>query len=301
VRVGDEVLEAVLHDGFAVVPGFVEGEELAAAQESLWSNFPRPDDYFADPDAHRRYARSQFAGLRAFPAEGWAINRLAFHPDLVDAAERFFASTDIEIYKIELWAKYAGAIDYDQPLHRDYGNHSIVVPRVDGFDRQLTTFVLLSDVTVDDAPTMVVPLAHTRDVPMVPDDDGASWPMSMPHGAFADVEVPVTGPAGTLLMYRSDVFHRGSAFRAAGRSRFALLADYQRCGASWAGKMAWPSVANHPAFVEVMTHASVRERNLFGFPSPGHDYWNEQTLTDVARRYPGIDMTPYMSAVAARS
>ena len=26
---------------------------------------------------------------------------------------------------------------------------------------------------------------------------------------------------------------------------------------------------------------------------PGDDYWNEQTLADVAARYPGIDMTPY--------
>jgi len=37
----------------------------------------------------------------------------------------------------------------------------------------------------------------------------------------------------------------------------------------------------------------VRERDLFGWPRPGHDYWNEQTLTDVAARYPGIDMAPY--------
>jgi hypothetical protein len=37
----------------------------------------------------------------------------------------------------------------------------------------------------------------------------------------------------------------------------------------------------------------VRERDLFGFPRPGDGYWNEQTLADVAARYPGMDMTPY--------
>jgi ectoine hydroxylase-related dioxygenase (phytanoyl-CoA dioxygenase family) len=299
VRVSDDDLAAVRELGYAVVPGFVDRAVLTAAQERLWDEFPRPADYFADPEAHGRFARSQFAGLRAFPAKAWAINRLAFVPDLVDAAERFFATTDIEIYKIELWAKYAGAIDYDQPPHRDFGNHSLVVPRTDGMDRQLTTFVLLSDVTIDDAPTMVVPLAHTRDVPMVPDPNPTQWPMSMPPGTFTEVEVPVTGPGGTLLMYRSDVFHRGSAFRSPGRSRFALLADYQRRGASWAGKMAWPNVANHPAFVETMTEATERERELFGFPPPGHDYWNEQTLCDVGRRYPAMDMSPYRQACGA--
>ncbi len=30
---------------------------------------------------------------------------------------------------IELWAKYSGAIDYDQPLHRDFGNHTMTVPK----------------------------------------------------------------------------------------------------------------------------------------------------------------------------
>jgi hypothetical protein len=42
-----------------------------------------------------------------------------------------------------------------------------------------------------------------------------------------------------------------------------------------------------------MANASPRERDLFGFPPPGHEYWNEQTLRDVAARWPGIDMTPY--------
>ena len=39
--------------------------------------------------------------------------------------------------------------------------------------------------------------------------------------------------------------------------------------------------------------ARVRERDLFGFPRPGDAYWNEQTLADVALRYPGMDMAPY--------
>ena len=37
-------------------------------------------------------------------------------------------------------------------------------------------------------------------------------------------------------------------------------------------------------------------RRRFGFPPPGHEYWNEQTLRDVGTRWPGIDLDPYRAA-----
>ena len=90
----------------------------------------------------------------------------------------------------------------------------------------------------------------------------------------------------------SALLHRGSNFTASGRSRFSLLADYQARGATWGGKMAWPKQAPE-RWAKLMPQCTVRERDLFGFPRPGGEYWNEQTLADVALRYPGIDMTPY--------
>ena len=292
MRVPDSALDEVRTQGFTVVEGFLGADELAAAQDALWLDFPEPDAYFADPGAHEVFARSQFAGLRLFPFRGWAINRLAFHADLVDAVERYLGSADLQLYKVELWGKYAGAVDYEQPLHRDFGNHSLVVPRADGWGTQITTFILLSDVTEADGPTRVVPVQHTTHLPFVPDERGA-WTFSLPRGSLAEHEVAITGPAGTLFVYRTDVMHRGSDFTAPQRSRFALLADYQVRGPTWAGKMAWPDHALKPSFVEAMARATVRERDLFGFPRPGDPYWNAQTLTDVGRRYPIMDMTPY--------
>lgn len=116
---------------------------------------------------------------------------------------------------------------------------------------------------------------------------------SIPFGELFDREVPVVGPAGTLLLYRTDVLHRATAFAEPGRSRFVVLADYQRRGSPWAGKMAWPNSALHKNWAAVMERCSMRERDLFGFPKPGHPYWNEQTLRDVALRYPGIDISTY--------
>jgi hypothetical protein len=284
VRVPDAALEDVRQRGFALVEGFLGRDELEAAQRALWLHFPPPEDYFADPARYADYARSQFAGVLEFPYRSWDLNRLAFHPDLVDAAERFLRTTELHLYKVELWAKYAGAADYDQPLHRDYGSHSLVVPRRDGRYQQLTTFILLSDVTEEDGPTRIVPYADGKDVPFTP--------LYIEFGALADVEVPAVGPAGSLLMYRTDLLHRGSNLTGAGHSRFSLLADYQARGTTWGGKMAWPKQAPE-RWAKLMPQCSVRERDLFGFPRPGDDYWDEQTVADVALRYPGMDVTPY--------
>jgi len=215
------------------------------------------------------------------------VNRLAFHPDLVDAAERFLGTVDLHLYKVELWAKYAGAADYDQPLHRDFGSHSLVVPRVDGAYQQLTTFIYLSDVTEDDGPTRIIPFERGKDVPFTP--------LYVELGALADCEVPAVGPAGSLLAYRTDILHRGSNLTGPRSSRFSILVDFQARGTTWGGKMAWPKQSPH-RWAKLLPQCTVRERDLLGFPRPGHDYWNEQTLADVALRYPGIDMEPYRAA-----
>jgi hypothetical protein len=289
VKVPDATLDEVRHRGFSLLEGFLAPDELAAAREALSLHFPAPEDYFADPARHAQYARSQFAGVEEFPYRSWDLNRLAVHPDLVDAAERYLGTTELHLYKVELWAKYAGAIDYDQPLHRDFGSHSLVVPRLDGRYQQITTFTYLSDVTADDGPTRIVPYDRGQDVPFTP--------LYLDFGAMAEVEVPAVGPAGSLLVYRTDVLHRGSDFTGSGRSRFSLLVDFQARGTTWGGKMAWPKDSPN-RWAKFIPQCTVRQRDLFGFPRPGDAYWNEQTLTDVAARYPGMDMSPYESAAA---
>jgi hypothetical protein len=284
VRLSDAILEKVREEGFALVEGFLAPDELKAAQEALWLHFPRPEDYFAHPTRYSDYARSQFAGVEEFPYRSWDLNHLAFHPDLVDAAERYLGTPELHLYKVELWAKYAGAVDYDQPLHRDFGSHSLVAPRPDRRYQQLTTFIFLSDVTAEDGPTRIVPYRRGREVPYTP--------LYLEFGALAEAEVAAVGPAGSLLVYRTDILHRGSNFTGAGRARFSLLADYQVRGTTWGGKMAWPKQAPQ-RWAKLIPRCGVRERDLFGFPRPGDDYWNEQSLADVALRYPGMDMTPY--------
>lgn len=285
MRVTDEKLAEIWDRGFTVVEGFIDPVSLREAQEALWTIYPRPEEYFADPAKYPQFEKSQFAGIRLFPFDAWALNRLCVYPDLVDMAERFLKTTEVDLYKGELWAKYSGAINYDQFHHRDYRNHTIVVPREDQRNAQMTTFILLSDVTSADGPTKVVPLSETRHLPM-----GVA---RTTFGTFAETEVSIEAPAGSLMVYKTDVFHRGSNFTAPERSRFAILTDFKSREWRWQGKLAWPDHSEKKVWDEAMAKMSPRQRDLFGFPPAGSDYWNEQTLRDVQARYPEMDLTPY--------
>lgn len=284
-RVPDAAVAQLREEGYAVVPGFLDTDELEKVRAGLWLEHVRPEAYFEDPSAYPQYAEGQFAGLKRFPYASPDLNRLAFHPGVVDMVERFLGSSDVELYQIDLWGKYAGAVDYEQSHHCDYNWRSMVVPRRDGWRPQVSIFFLLSDVTEDSGPTKVVPAPHTRDEPLVP-------PGKEP-GAFGDVEIPITGPAGTIFAFRTDVFHRGTSITGEGRSRFVLIAGYQERGAPWAGGNTWSEHGHLDGFRAVLEQASPRERELFGFPPVGHEYWDDQTVADVQLRYPNMDMTPY--------
>ena len=159
----------------------------------------------------------------------------------------------------------------------------------------MTSFVLLSDVDEEDGPIKVVPLGAGGTRPYWPtggDKDFAGG-TGIESGAFAEAEVSVTGPAGTLFTFRTDVLHRGSQITGERRARFVLLAAYEVWGPRWTGRMGWPTDSLGPHWTAMMERATPRERELFGFPAIGDPYWDEQTLTDVQCRYPGMDMTPY--------
>ncbi len=165
MRVPDRCLADLRQRGYLVFEGFLEADELAAAQEALWLHYPRPEEYFADPAAHAWLATDQWAGIVGGPWRSWSLNRLAFHPDLLDLAERFLGSADLRLYEAELWVKCAGAVDYDQRHHRDFVNHSLVVPKRSQPATQMLSWILLSDVGEEDGPTKVVPLSVGESVP----------------------------------------------------------------------------------------------------------------------------------------
>lgn len=281
-------------DGWCVVEGLVPPDEVAAAQAALPDLFPTAEDFAADrdPERNRPFRAAADAVLAKFPFESPALNRLVLHDRLVALAEELSGTTDLRLYQGMASAKYAGgAPDYEQLLHVDYGNHTLVVPRADVGYQQVEFFVYLSDVTEGTAPTKLVPRPLTAGIPV-----NRTYLAPDQYPELYAAEVPATGPAGSVLAYRPDTYHRGTAPTDPGSARFILHVAYQPAGRDWLGYQAWPSAAEGLAWFRLVGACTVRQLVLMGFPAPGDPYWNDETLDGVAARYPALDLAPWRAA-----
>ena len=281
-------------DGFVVLPSFLLGDEIAAAVAELPALFPTADEFHddADPARNARF-RSEFGGIVDFPVAGVELNLLCVHPRLVGLAAALLRTDDLRLLSAEAWAKYTAAADYDQQVHRDYLNHTPLVPSDDLRFRQVEMFLYLSDVTEAHGPPHYVPRAVTGSPPALP-----NWFGPEDRPAFFAGEVSAAGPAGTVVAYEIGTFHRGTQLTAPGGARYTLHVNFRPAAADWAVRHGWADRSFQPAWSAFVVRASPRQLELFGFPPPGHPYWTERTLRGMAERYPGLDVSPWTVAPA---
>lgn len=293
-KAGAELKAQWENDGWCVLEHWLPDDVVSAAREALGQVFPNSEDFAADRDPERNapFRTDSHAVMPRFPFESPAFNELVLHDRLIDLAEEFLALTDLRLYQGMLSAKYSGgAQSDDQLLHVDYGNHTLVVPRSDAGYQHLELFVYLSDVTADTAATRMVSRRLTGDIPIE-----RTYLSLSEYRHLYEAEVPAEGPAGSVLAYRPDVYHRGVGMAAPASARFMLHVSFKPVQTDWLGSQAWPGAAEDLAWHRFANGASVRQLSALGFPPPGHLYWNEQTLAGVAARYPGLDMTPWREA-----
>jgi hypothetical protein len=282
---------ALDEDGFALLPSYLTTEELAPAVAAMRSLYPTADEFHddVDPERNAKFRLSQFHGLVTFPFTEPALSLLAVHERILDLSEALLGSSDIRLYRAEAWAKYTGAVDYDQTLHRDYGNHTFLVPSSDPAFRQLELFVYLDDVTHGHGPTHVVPTRFTRDISRsVPSDLSRE-----DHPDLYAAEVGAAGPAGTMLAYTTDTFHRGTNMTAPRGARYTLHLNFRHAAAEWAGRECWTNAVFKPGWYGFVEKATPRQLALLGWPAPGHAYWTAETLAATALRYPNLDLGPW--------
>lgn len=274
--------------GFVVVPDVLSAGEAEELLHGAWEQFPSPEQYFADPQAYAHLTSTPFSGLANFPWASPVLNRLVANRRILSIVRQILGLDDIRLYKGELWAKYAGETDYDQHHHRDFGNHTLVVPTVERRWMQVTTFTYLCDVDERNGATAAVPKQFSAGIPL-------GQRRTQP-GELRDREVLACGKAGSTLVYSTEIFHRGTALKEPGASRFTVLADYKAADATWTNKHAFGDVGQHPEMIEFVTNVDPETRSLLDIPAPGHPYWTKQTIDDMEVRYPGIDMAPYRAA-----
>lgn len=291
-------------DGFVILPGFIPAAELKPAVGELDLVFPSAEGFHDGTDSrHERFIGDEFAGIDTFPFASAEISLLAVNHRVLALAEALLDTSDIHIYAAEAWAKYTGACDYDQDLHRDYLNHTVLVPSTTPGCRQVEMFVFLNDVPEGLGPPHLVARKHTIDLPAVPNwflrpGQQSDWRFNDDSGSpeLYEAEVSGAGPAGTVIAFEPGTFHRGTQLTEPRGARYSMHLGFRPSNLQWGQRVAWAARSFTSEWVEFVGRATLRQLEAFGFPPPGHPYWTPETMAGMALRYPNLDLSPWQTA-----
>ncbi len=253
--------------------------------------FPTADAFHDghDPARNQALVGDEYGGLVTFPFPSAELNLLAVHPQLVQTARTLLRTDDIRLYSAEAWAKFTGACDYEQEHHRDFLNHTVVVPSTDPQWRHVELFVFLHDMDETLGPTHAVSLTASPDLP-----DVLHVASRSAYPGLYDAEVSAAGPAGTVLAYRGETLHRATNLIAPRGARYTLHCSFRPAAAEWIGRVGWGDRSFTPHWNPFVARATPEQLTLFGFPPPGHPFWTTQTLALLEARYPELDVRPWV-------
>ena len=140
----------------------------------------------------------------------------------------------------------------------------LVVPRHEIGYQQVEFFVYLTDVSREDGATRFVSWQKTKDIPVERH--------TLNYVDYADLyDDPgnAAAPAGSVVAYRPDVYHRSVDFTEPGRlSRVMLHVSFRHRDAGWGGYQAWPFRGFSPELTKFVQQATPRQLHSWASPSP---------------------------------
>jgi ectoine hydroxylase-related dioxygenase (phytanoyl-CoA dioxygenase family) len=289
-----ELVSALDADGYVVVPGALEPAELSEAEAAYDDRYPGWDELATRLGADGLSTDAVGAEderLRANGPFGSALDRIPLHPAIAELA-RAVLGPEAKLVQSHLWAKYGHlAGSYEQPLHLDYPNHTIVYPSDDPRYAVLQFIVYYSNVTEATGPTCVVSRQVSAGDVVVPSlRPGDAWP------DYYDAEVTVTCPAGSVLVYTPKTLHRVRAMTDASAHRKTHFFAYAQPDVPWVGWGRWLCAGHGPERQRLIESASRAELAVLGFPPADSPYWTSETIRGTQALYPGIDLTGYLAA-----
>jgi hypothetical protein len=287
--------------------GLVPAAEVAPALAEITGRDGPPSEATgptrrSDVGGDARFRSAQFDGTTLFPyPDAPALNRLFVHPAIVEFAAAALETDDLRIYQARVWSKYGEHTNYEQPLHID-NNHSLVPIRQGPGWGHLLCFLYLHDVGAETGAPKAVSrtaagangLGLGHGLGGSGTNNGVAESAETPH--LYQAEVSAAGSAGSLFAYRSDVWHRGVDLPA-GTERHVLAVSFRPAKVDWIGFDSFEPSVGRPDFKAFAERSTPDELALFGVPRPGHAFWTPETLDAMARIYPGLDLSPWRSAL----
>lgn len=243
-------------DGYTVLHGVLSAPDIAALREEI-------DDLFDSLPAERsRGDRDQFR-YELLNRSG-ACQAAIAHLRILEVVEPLLGE-DCHVIANTAWRNppdFKGG-----PWHCDAGPH---VPRPEGVpwdDRipypifAVAGHIMLQDCAVPDGPTSVVPGSH-RSGRLAPYDRMVAEELDY-EGRHS---VVLEANAGDVVLFVSDIWHRGLPARAGGRGRYFMQVHYGR--RDIAQRIRTTADVNHLSDEAVARAKTERQRTVIGLHDP---------------------------------
>lgn len=210
-------VEAVTHDGYAYFPAKINAEQVAAMRRAMDELTALPESFDRDwrPPDHS-YVNKSINNV--FNRDPLFLPYLDF-PGIIELAEALHGA-DCHVIGMTAWVTGPGRPD--QTLHADW--QPLVIPEALMEDPrvQIPVFITTAHFYLDDldmalGPTVFVPGSHRAGRPPRAGETG--WRGKSGQAILCN--------AGDVVIFRSEVWHRGTANRS-DRTRYLLQVHYAK-------------------------------------------------------------------------
>lgn len=314
--------------GHILIDGLLPPDLIGAVEAYAADRFPAPGSRGA-------HEMRQFGSEVVFPAGNEALDQITLHPRLLAAAGQLLGRPvpELRLAQSTIWPKYGRVAEgitediYDnneQRIHVDYPNHMLTHPTPWDRPEAIEVIVYYSDQRVCGGATAVVPRVGNEDLypwPIVaaPGIGDVPWinDRATTEAYFAERdpetaafrrrlyehEVHTDFRPGTVLLYRHDVWHRGTPLKPGPTLRLAHNLVYRVAEAEWISTLhegwSWAMYRPDQYLERLVGGAGLDQRAVLGFPAPGARYWCPATIEAVTARYGpyGFDPAPYRAAL----
>ena len=296
-RFTDVHIDQWRRDGGVLIEQFFTADEVAAVRQDFEQVFGRKAGAttartFEDNKA--KFDPSQFGTFEAVPFDcSPALNLIGVHPQLIKLAQNILTTDNVHMYQCQVWAKFTGDADYEQPFHCDFANHTLTAPAEDAANNCVTILCYFTDVTEAHGPMHFVKRSDSTPLGGV---DAELNKVAGLQKQLRRYEQSSAAPAGSIFPYSIDVFHRGTNLTAPGGVRYAVMACYKKAGNEAIGYHAWQFHHTKP-WQNIFNHATPEQLHCFGVQAPGHPFWTKVTIARAQARYPDWDLGAYRAAL----
>ncbi|HWD27406.1 MAG TPA: phytanoyl-CoA dioxygenase family protein [Rhizomicrobium sp.] len=305
-RFTQEHIDTWRREGAAPIANFFTPDEVAAVVADFEAVFARPEHDGTElnkkvPGELGKFHKSQFTGVLPVPIDcSPALNLIGVHPALIAFAKAALQTDDVHCYQCQSWAKFTGDADYDQPFHTDFSNHTLTVPSEDATKNSITILCYFSDVT--DAHGAMNYVTRPDAAKVAGPEESFNFDPAV-QKALQEGLQPYSRssamPAGSIVPYSTDIYHRGTNLVAPNGHRYALMTCFKKAKDDSIAFTAWAFHHTKP-WGNIFDNATPEQLAVFGVQKPGDPFWTETTLARAQKRYPNWDLTPYREAMARK-